>query len=236
MNIPPLTGLIDRRILLNYRADPAVVRLLLPPPFRPQLVAGQAMVGICLIRLRNVRPQGFAAAFGRASENGAHRIAVEWEANGTLQSGVYIPRRDTSSRLNYLVGNRLLGQHYHSTFEVKEQAGAYAVAFRGPDGTRVAVEAHETLSWPVGSIFSSLVQASDFYRQGAVGYSPRPSGAGCDGVELRTSQWHVSPLSVQTVTSSYFADEALFPSGSVVFDNALLMKNIPHQWQRVAAL
>jgi len=39
-----------------------------------------------------------------SSENGAHRIAVEWEENGTLKEGAYIPRRDTSSTLNSLAG------------------------------------------------------------------------------------------------------------------------------------
>ena len=89
MLTPTLAGLIDRRILLNFRADPAVVPRLLPPPFRAQQVHGQAIVGICLIRLRHERLKGLPAALGMASENGAHRIAVEWEANGQRQTGVY---------------------------------------------------------------------------------------------------------------------------------------------------
>ena len=57
MRIPVIRGLIERRILVNYRADPAVVARTLPPPFRPRLVRGSAMVGICLIRLLSaVRP------------------------------------------------------------------------------------------------------------------------------------------------------------------------------------
>ncbi len=236
MKTPPLTGLIDRRILLNFRADPAVVGRLLPGPFRAQLVQGQAMVGICLIRLKKVRPKGFPAVFGLASENGAHRIAVEWDADGQPRKGVYIPRRDTSSRLNFLVGNQLLGLHYRSPFRVQEQNGRYAIAFQSTDGTRLAVEARETAEWPKTSLFSTLEQASGFFRQGAAGYSPSPGGQGFDGVELSTSQWQVSPLSVQQVSSSFFADETLFPAGSVVFDNALLMRNVPHEWQRLTSL
>jgi hypothetical protein len=236
MKAPILTGIIDRRILLNFRADPAVVSQLLPSPFRAQLVQGQAMVGICLIRLKDERPKGFPAAFGMESENGAHRFAVEWDAAGQLHKGVYIPRRDTSSRLNFLFGNQLLGIHHHSTFQVSEQGGNYSIAFQSPDGTRLAVEARETTEWPATSLFSTLEQASGFFQQGAAGYSPKSGGKGFDGVELSTSQWQVSPLVVQQVSSSFFADEALFPVGSVVFDNALLMRNVAHEWHRLQAL
>ena len=57
---------------------------------------------------------------GVSSENGAHRIAVEWDENEQLQEGVFIPRRDTSLRLNTLVGGRLFpGRHYLAKFNVK---------------------------------------------------------------------------------------------------------------------
>ncbi|GAB3846688.1 DUF2071 domain-containing protein [Hymenobacter terrigena] len=236
MDALPLTGLIDRRILLNFRADPAVVSRLLPAPFRPQLMAGKAMVGICLIRLKQERLRGLPVAFGLESENGAHRIAVEWEAGAKLHRGVYIPRRDTSSRINCLLGNHLFGKHYHSKFQVKEKDGRYAVSFLSSDGTCLAVEAEETMNWPATSIFDSLEQASEFYRNGATGYSPNPSGAGFSGVKLNTPQWQVSSLAVGNITSTYFEDATLFPPNSIVFDNALIMKNTAHEWHRISAL
>ncbi|MBO2012558.1 DUF2071 domain-containing protein [Siccationidurans soli] len=236
MKAPLLTGLIDRRILLNFRAAPEVVNQLLPHPFRAQQVQGMAIVGICLIRLRHERIKGLPPVFGLASENGAHRIAVEWEANGHLHSGVYIPRRDTSSAVNALVGNQLLGIHYHSTFLVAEAGGRYAISFQSADGTQLTVKAQETDVWPTTSLFADQDQASDFFRRGAAGYSPRASGAGFDGVELQTTQWKVSPLAVQHVSSSFFADSSRFPVGSVVFDNALLMRDVSHDWKRLPAL
>jgi hypothetical protein len=36
------------------------------------------------------------------------------------------------------------------------------------------------------------------------------------------------------VYSSYFADKALFPAGSITFDCALLMRDIAHEWQAAA--
>jgi hypothetical protein len=40
----------------------------------------------------------------------------------------------------------------------------------------------------------------------------------------------VEPLQVEEVHSSYFSDEARFPKGSVVFDCALVMRNLGHEW------
>jgi hypothetical protein len=80
MKIPTIHGLIDRRILINFTADPDVVRKVVPAPFRPKIYKDKAIVGICLIRLKNVKPKGFPDIVGVSSENGAHRIAVEWGA------------------------------------------------------------------------------------------------------------------------------------------------------------
>src|SRR6187455_1434032 len=85
MRIPVIRGLIERRILVNYRVDPEVLASLLPQPFRPKLVHGYGMVGICLIRLRNIRPWGLPVWLGISSENAAHRAAVEWDGGGGLQ-------------------------------------------------------------------------------------------------------------------------------------------------------
>ena len=107
MKIPVIRGAIDRRILVNYHVDPSILAALLPAPFRPKLTHGVGMVGICLIRLKNVRPTFLPSWLGTSSENAAHRTAVEWDDNGIVREGVYVRRRDTNSRLNSLVGGRL---------------------------------------------------------------------------------------------------------------------------------
>jgi hypothetical protein len=104
---PTIQATIQRRILVNYRVDPDVLSLLLPEPFRPVLVGGYGVAGICLIRLGGIRPAGLPAAVGVTSENAAHRVAVEWDTADGAAQGVYIPRRDTSSRLAVLLGGRL---------------------------------------------------------------------------------------------------------------------------------
>src|SRR5689334_21923940 len=104
MKIPTIHGIIDRSILINFTADPEAVGKILPAPFRPKLYKGRAVVGICLIRLKHIKPKGLPDFIGVSSENGAHRIAVEWEEGGETKQGVYVPRRDTSLRFNTWVG------------------------------------------------------------------------------------------------------------------------------------
>src|SRR5947209_7960567 len=79
----------------------------LPFPFRPMVRGGYGVAGICLIRLGGLGPVGVLRPFGLTSENVAHRVAVEWDGADGPSSGVYVPRRDTSSRLAALAGGRL---------------------------------------------------------------------------------------------------------------------------------
>ena len=116
MRVPVVQGIIDRRILINYQIEPSVLAKILPPPFEPKLIKGVGIAGVCLIRLKHIRPKFMPFRWGISSENAAHRIAVQCRDNGGYREGVYIPRRDTSSRLNTLVGGRLFpGLHHHAT-------------------------------------------------------------------------------------------------------------------------
>jgi hypothetical protein len=234
MKIPNITGTIDRRILINYQVDKEVVAKVLPAPFRPKLVNDKAVVGICLIRLKDIRPKGLPKQLGISSENGAHRIAVEWTENGEHKEGVYIPRRDSSSKLNSLLGGRVFpGVHHLANFIVDEKDGQYSIQFKSDDDTFLSIKACETNAWNTESIFEDLSCASRFFEQGAVGYSPDKSGNTFDGLELKTFNWQVTPLEVSEVRSSFFENEDIFPAGSVKFDNALLMKSIEHEWSSI---
>jgi hypothetical protein len=232
MQIPVIRGMIDRRILVNYRVDRDVLARILPAPFRPKMVNGAGMAGVCLIRLRHVRPKFFPSLLGISSENAAHRIAVEWEQDGKTREGVFIPRRDTSSRLNTVVGGRLFpGLHNHAVFQVQEHDERYRIELNSDDGySHVLVEGHVAEELPRTSIFRSLKEASDFFERGSLGYSVTAKPGQFDGLELRSFDWRVQPLAVDKVESSFFENGASFPAGSVDFDCALLMRGIRHEW------
>jgi hypothetical protein len=219
-------------LLVNFRADPDVVRRLLPAPFKPKLHAEHALAGICLIRLEAIRPTGWPVWCGLSSENAAHRIAVEWEEGGERREGVFVPRRHTGSRLNQFAGGRLFpGQQLAADFSVEDAAGRIRLRMQAKDArTSVEVVGQETDVLPAGSCFASLEDSSAFFAAGSVGYSANQGGARADGLELVTEQWTVRPLQVEAVTSSFFDDRSVFPAGSIQFDHALIMRDIPHRW------
>ncbi|MBX0297642.1 DUF2071 domain-containing protein [Haloarcula nitratireducens] len=222
-------GTIDRRILVNYRIDPEVLAGELPAPFRPQTVQGYGIGGICLIRLRNLRPRGVPAVFGMSSENAAHRIAVEWDTDGDTRSGVYVARRDTDSQVNSMLGGTLFpGLFKPASFEVDESNDRFEVAMTSEiDETQTAVTGKANGSLPEDSIFDSLQAVSAFMENGSMGYSPTEQEGEYDSMDLHIPDWEVQPFSVDAVKSSYFDD---FPAGAAKFDNALLMRGAYHEW------
>ena len=230
-SLPVVRGVIDRRILVNFRVDPAELDAALPDPFRPMTVGGYGVGGICLIRLTDVRPRGLPAFLGTGSENAAHRIAVEWDDDGETRTGVYVPRRDTSSTLTTLVGGRAFSSEHHpATFDVDESDGRYSVTMESGDGVaRVHVNASIADDIPDDSVFDGVAEASEFFRNGSLGYSPSGTPGEFDGIELETDEWDVTPLAVDAAESSYFEDDERF--SSVEFDGALLMRDVDHEWQ-----
>ena len=238
MRLPVMRGVIDRRILVNYRVDPTVLAPLLPAPFRPKIVRDFGLVGICLIRLKQLRPAFLPSWLGVSSENAAHRTAVEWDEDGMTRGGVYVRRRDTNSCVNTLAGGRLFpGFHHHANFDVCESAEDLAVTMRSDDNeTNLSVRGHLTPKWSPTSVFTSLAEASAFFEAGAMGYSATPEASRFQGLELRCNQWHVDPLEVEEVRSNFFENDSLFPKGSIEFDCALLMRNIAHEWHEQADL
>lgn len=101
----------------------------------PQLVNGLGVAGICLIRLGDLRPRWAPRRLGLTTECAAHRIAVVWDGPDGPEPGVYIPRRDSDSRLTVLLGGRLFpGAHSRARFEVAETAEHLRVGFRAQHG------------------------------------------------------------------------------------------------------
>ena len=234
MNFPlrSVSGVIARRLLVNFRVSPDVLAGLLPEPFRPKLVGGAGMAGICLIRLEKVRPLGLPGSIGMASENAAHRIAVEWNEHGKTREGVYIPRRDTDLFFNRVLGGRLFpGWSHPADFEVEDDRLRVRITVRDHEGKMsLSVDGCLAEALPPGSAFRSVDEASSFFRTGAVGWSPSRRPDVCEGVELCCDTWMVAPFAISSVVSTYFDDRRLFPPGSIEFDCAMLMRDISHEW------
>jgi hypothetical protein len=232
LQLPVVAGTIERRILVNFRCRPEALKRILPAPFRPKLINGWGMAGICLVRLGGLRPAFLPAITGLRSENAAHRIAVEWDEDGVIHEGVFIPRRDSNSLFNRLVGGKLFpGIHHAAEFRVWETTDRFKLEISSDDGvTFVRVHATVTDKLPADSIFHSLDEASEFFRSGSLGWSSREKENTFDGLELACNQWRMEPLAVNRVESSFFGNSERFPRGSAEFDSAFLMRDITHQW------
>jgi hypothetical protein len=234
MRIPVIRGVIKRRLLVNFRATPSVVQRILPEPFRPKLHAGQAIVGVCLIRLQQIRPAGLPAIMGFSSENAAHRIAVEWDEGGVRKEGVFIPRRDTDALVNRLAGGRIFpGEHHAARFSVSESDLHIDFSMESVDGqVSVKLAGDEVDSLPASSCFASITEASAFFEGGSLGYSVTQHGNRMDGLLLRTLGWRVRPLAVTSAYSSFVCDPKRFPKDSIQFDHGLIMRDVPHEWHQ----
>ena len=233
MKAPTMASIIERRLLVNYRLDPDATARLLPRHMSPDLVNGYAVGGICLIRLSRLRPAGLPARLGVTTENAAHRIAAVWEGPKGPERGVYIPRRDTSSRLTALIGGRVFpGEHHHARFDVHESVDQLQVSFHSADATAhagVVVKVDDALR--DSALFKDTAAASCFFRDAPIGCSARASRPGVDAVQSTTDCWTITPARLLNVESSFFSDTDRFPIGSAEPDSVLLMRDTPALWR-----
>lgn len=232
MFLDTIHGVIDRRVLLNYRIEAAVLSRVLPPPFRPKLYHGFGVGGVCMIRFKELRPRFVPSWLGLGSENAAHRIAVEWQQDGEEREGVFIPRRDTNSWLNKTLGGRVFpGIFQRSRFEAQDTDSSVSLrVVREDGGTEISFTGRLTEKLPATSIFPTLEAAAGFFSLGATGYSATQSDDHFHGMELRSLDWTVCPLEVVEAKSCFFDDHQRFPIGATELDCALLMRGIQHEW------
>jgi len=117
---------------------------------------------------------------------------------------------------------------------VREDAGSIDLVMDSLDGSAdVRLRARTSDRLPATSCFASLEAASAFFAAGSISYSATRREVRLDGLELRTFGWRLESLDVQFVCSHYFGDPSRFPVDKVVFDSALLMRNVPHEWHPV---
>jgi hypothetical protein len=153
-------------------------------------------------------------------------------------TGVYIPRRDTSSRLGALLGGRLVpGWQHKARFVVEEGGGSYRVSVISRDGeVDIDVSVHRADTVAPTSVFASVAEASGFFRCAPMGYAATKRDGVFDGVTLTADGWAVEPLHLDAVRSSFFDDRTRFPAGAAVPDSAFLMANLETKWTPQPAL
>ena len=235
MNLLDIIGNIERRILVNYRIDPIILSKILPSPFRPRVMNGFALGGICLIRFGKMRPRIFPEFMGSTSENGTHRFCVEWDEDGSVKKGVFVMQRFTNSKLHELGSNLLYPSALtFAHFNADEENDKYSVEFESKDGAQVKVNVKQGTSFK-SEIYNSIEEASYDFETDSVGFSPSTNHT-FNGVELVTKSWKVKPLDLLSIESSLFDNKELFPEGTVEVDHCLFMEDIEHSWRNVDSI
>jgi hypothetical protein len=239
MKLPIIEGIIKRRILINFQLEPDVISKHLPPIFKPKVVQGKSIIGVCLIRLEQIHPKRIPIPLGIFSENAAHRIAVQWnDENGKLCDGVYIFRRDSNSLLNYLLGGRLFpGEHHKAKFIVKDknQQIDFRMISSNPN-VNIQFEARYSDQLPKSSIFKSIEEISGFFKSGSVGYSPL-IGKNCfQGMCLIPHEWNMTPLECNNLELSYFRETLGISDNEIKLDSMVIMRDIPHEWHSLKTM
>lgn len=140
--------------------------------------------------------------------------------------------------MNQLAGGRVFGMDQdlacftvadsgrHIDFDMQSKDGEFVIKVRGDESDH----------FPNDSCFNSLEEVSAFFEEGGVGYSPRRHGQRLTGIELWTPDWKVGAFEATEAHSSYFEDTARFPAGSIVYDHALIMRDLQHEWRSADGL
>jgi len=204
----------------------------LPEPFEGREVggSGKGIGTVSFSRIEKARPRFAPEAVGISFESAAHRVSAVREKNGVTENCVYVPRRDVSSRACAAAGKSVLGTEIDcADFRAEERDGVCRI--RVDCGEEFAgIEVHETDRKEVreGSVFGSLVEASRFFCEGGVEYSP--SGERYDGVELCPRRWEMEPVEIKGASSSYFEGMG------AELDSAYRMADIEHEWRPRSAI
>jgi hypothetical protein len=229
---PTLEGVIQRRVLLNFQINPALIKPYIPKPLEILVHRGWAVAGICLIRLENIRPKGLPGWTGFSAENMAHRIAIRFPSNGRMLDGVFIWRRETNSRLMPWVGGRLFpGVHQHADFSVKESPSTLHMDVSTQDSmANIQFTAARLVPWENTTLFQSFTEVKDFFRAGDCGFSCGHTAIQLEGLRLATNSWNMEPLRITNIKSAFYERIARHHSDQLIFDCGLLMQNVPHEW------
>jgi len=225
---PAVRGVIERRILMNYRIDVGTLDTVLPEPFRGREVgeSGKGIGSVCLMRVGNARLRFAPSAFGVSVETATHRISAEREKDGKTENCVYVPRREVSSGFFGAVGESLLPAELNrGDFRVAENDGFCRVHVDcGDEFAGVEVRETERDEIDHDSVFDSVSSAAEFFCEAGMRYSP--SGDRYDSVELCPREWGMKPVKVGEARSSLF--ERL---EGAELDSAFRMEDIEHEWR-----
>jgi hypothetical protein len=159
-----------------------------------------------------------------SSDSAVYSICVERDRSRVPVADLFALRRETSS---WFSSRMLQGRYRHARFEVCDEPDRLRVRVTGDDGrARIALDGRPSPQLPVSSVFRSLSEASAFFGCTSGQASPPELLAG----PLPGCTAKYEPLAVAELQMTFFDDASLFPPGTAVFDSALVLRHVEHQW------
>jgi hypothetical protein len=172
---------------------------------------------------------------GLSSENMSHRVAIRFPTKEGLKDRVFIWRRDTNQRLISFLGGRLFpGVHSSADFQSMETMNGLAMNIHTKAGQAdTNFEVSFKTSWNKTELFETFQEACQFFERGNCGFSCSLDGEKLEGIRLKTLKWEMEPIKVENIRSNFYEGWPAHREGKIVFDNALMMRGIPHEWHEI---
>lgn len=217
-----------RRLLVNATLDADLVRPLLPPGVAPAAVGAdrrRAFVGVCLLRVADLRPGRVPAVVGRSFDGLAYRVAVT-AADGA--PAVHIVRRETADRLARAVGGRLFpGSHRPVDTEVS--ADELRVVAGGHGGPPLVVDVVDEPPGPDPvSVLGNDGAASAFFSAASVATSPARRAGRYEGLRMVAPPFVVRAVRVRELVLDRLAWALGVPTPAALrFDSVFLVRDVP---------
>ena len=228
--LPSLEATLTRRVLVIYRADPVVLRRLVPAPLELATRNGCAVVGISLMRLAELRVRGMSSAMGLSAENMAHHAAIRYPAGRALSDGLFIWRRDTDSPLLAQLGGRLVPAEFRqASFAFREGTSMAAEIRTERHEADVSFVATPDRYWRSTPIFRTREDACEFCCACECVFSCAWRDRRLFATRLPASPWEMTPLRILRLRSAFFESPKIFPKGSIAFDSAVLLHSTAEQ-------
>ena len=218
-------GVVERRLLVNYRVELDVLDTVLTDPLRGREVGdtGKGVGSVCITRVEDTRPGFLPESLGVTVEMATHRVYARVEDGG--DHCVYVPWRGVSSRFHALVLSSLLPTDFDSAdFLTEDRDGARQVRVDwDSDVAGVVFRDTDRDTVDDDSVFYSVESASTFLCEAGVEYAM--TGDVYTGVETCPDRTDLKPVEISDERSSYFGKLG----GE--FDSAFGMTDVELAWE-----
>lgn len=222
---PAVRGVVQSRILVNYRVGLDALDTVLAEPFRAREVGetGKGLGTVCITTVEDARPEFVPVSVGVSIEMATHRVYAKVEGGG--EHCVYVPWRGVSSGFQaFLLGSLLPTEYERADFRKEKTDTARRIRVDcGVDLVGVAFYETDREDVNDDSVFYSVESASTFLCEAGVEYSM--TGDVYTGIETCPEHADLEPVGVADVRSNYFGKLGC------EFDSAFRMAEVEHAWK-----